>query len=126
MVQVFSNQLARVRACISEVAAARAVFTLSLERGTCHRLGYVAGVWRWGKHSPRACARVITLEERLAAGCQNRLLLWATFFSFPLPFIAILSGWVTAEVGRQPWVVYGLLRTADAMTPFLTSRVAAT
>jgi cytochrome bd ubiquinol oxidase subunit I len=53
-------------------------------------------------------------------------LLWATFFSFPLPFIAILSGWVTAEVGRQPWVVYGLLRTADAMTPFLTSRAAAT
>jgi cytochrome d ubiquinol oxidase subunit I len=57
---------------------------------------------------------------------RYRLLLWATFLSFPLPFIAILSGWVTAEVGRQPWVVYGLLRTADAMTPFLTSRAAAT
>jgi cytochrome d ubiquinol oxidase subunit I len=56
---------------------------------------------------------------------QNRVLLWATFFSFPLPFIAILSGWVTAEVGRQPWVVYGVLRTADAMTPFLTARAAA-
>ena len=53
---------------------------------------------------------------------QNRMLLWATFLSFPLPFIAILSGWVTAEVGRQPWVVYGVLRTADAMTPFLTAR----
>jgi cytochrome d ubiquinol oxidase subunit I len=57
---------------------------------------------------------------------QNRLLLWATFLSFPLPFIAILSGWVTAEVGRQPWVVYGVLRTADAMTPFLTARTVAT
>jgi len=56
---------------------------------------------------------------------QNRLLLWATFLSFPLPWIAILSGWVTAEVGRQPWVVYGVLRTADAMTPFLTARIAA-
>ena len=53
---------------------------------------------------------------------QNRMLLWATFLSFPLPFIATLSGWVTAEVGRQPWVVYGVLRTADAMTPFLTAR----
>ncbi len=53
---------------------------------------------------------------------QNRLLLWATFLSFPLPFIAILSGWVTAEAGRQPWVVYGVLRTADALTPFLTAR----
>src|ERR1700747_682540 len=56
---------------------------------------------------------------------QNRMLLGATFLSFPLPFIGILSGWVTAEVGRQPWVVYGVLRTANAMTPFLTSRVAA-
>ena len=53
---------------------------------------------------------------------QNRVLLWAVFLSFPLPFIAILTGWVTAEVGRQPWVVYGALRTADAMTPFLTAR----
>jgi cytochrome d ubiquinol oxidase subunit I len=53
---------------------------------------------------------------------RNRPLLWLTFLSFPLPFIAILTGWFTAEVGRQPWVVYGVLRTADAMTPFLTTR----
>src|SRR6202795_832558 len=53
---------------------------------------------------------------------QSRLLLWLTFLSFPLPFIATLTGWFTAEVGRQPWTVYGLLRTADAMTPFLTAR----
>jgi cytochrome d ubiquinol oxidase subunit I len=55
---------------------------------------------------------------------RSRLLLWLTFLSFPLPFIAILTGWFTAEVGRQPWVVYGVLRTADAMTPFLTTRAA--
>jgi cytochrome d ubiquinol oxidase subunit I len=55
---------------------------------------------------------------------HNRMLLWATFLSFPLPFIAIITGWFTAEVGRQPWVVYGVLRTADAMTPFLTARQA--
>jgi len=36
---------------------------------------------------------------------QSRLLLWLIFLSFPLPFIAILTGWFTAEVGRQPWVV---------------------
>jgi cytochrome d ubiquinol oxidase subunit I len=48
-----------------------------------------------------------------------------TFLSFPLPWIAILTGWFTAEVGRQPWVVYGLLRTAHAVTPFLTTRAAA-
>jgi cytochrome bd ubiquinol oxidase subunit I len=55
---------------------------------------------------------------------RNRLLLWLTFLSFPLPFIATLTGWFTAEVGRQPWVVFGVLRTADAMTPFLTARQA--
>ena len=55
---------------------------------------------------------------------HSRLLLWATFLSFPLPFIATLTGWFTAEVGRQPWTVYGVLRTADAMTPFLTTRAA--
>ena len=57
---------------------------------------------------------------------QNRLLLLATFLSFPLPFIATLTGWFTAEVGRQPWTVYGVLRTADAMTPFLTTPTALT
>ena len=55
---------------------------------------------------------------------QNRLLLWCVFLSFPLPHIAILTGWFTAEVGRQPWTVFGLLRTADALTPFLTTREA--
>ena len=57
---------------------------------------------------------------------RNRLLLWATFLSFPLPFIAILTGWFTAEVGRQPWTVYGVLRTADSVTPFLTAQAATT
>ncbi len=56
---------------------------------------------------------------------KYRPLLWLTFLSFPLPWIAILTGWFTAEVGRQPWTVYGLLRTADAVTPFLTASAAA-
>ena len=55
---------------------------------------------------------------------QSRVLLWAIFLSFPLPFIATLTGWFTAEVGRQPWTVYGVLSTADAVTPFLTARAA--
>ena len=52
---------------------------------------------------------------------RARLFLWGTFLSFPLGFVATLTGWFTAEVGRQPWVVYGQLRTADAVTPFLTA-----
>jgi cytochrome bd ubiquinol oxidase subunit I len=63
----------------------------------------------------------LSVRDRLD---QSPLLLWAIFLSFPLPFIAILTGWFTAEVGRQPWTVYGVLRTADAMTPFLTVRTA--
>jgi cytochrome bd ubiquinol oxidase subunit I len=39
----------------------------------------------------------------------------------PLGFVAVLAGWVTTEVGRQPWTVYGLLRTADSVSPSLTS-----
>jgi cytochrome d ubiquinol oxidase subunit I len=46
-------------------------------------------------------------------------LLWLIFLSFPLPFVVILTGWFTAEVGRQSWTIYGVLRTADALTPFL-------
>jgi cytochrome bd ubiquinol oxidase subunit I len=57
---------------------------------------------------------------------RNRLLLWMIFLGFPLPFVAILTGWYTAEIGRQPWAVYGLLRTADAVTPFLTAPAALT
>ena len=57
---------------------------------------------------------------------RARWLLWGIFLSFPLPFIATLAGWYTAEIGRQPWVIYGVLRTAKAMTPFLTAQAAAT
>jgi cytochrome d ubiquinol oxidase subunit I len=53
---------------------------------------------------------------------RSRRFLWLAFLSFPSGFIAVLTGWFTAEVGRQPWVVYGLLRTADAVTPSLTGR----
>lgn len=42
-------------------------------------------------------------------------------FCGPLGFVGVLAGWVTTEVGRQPWTVYGLLRTRDSVTPSLTS-----
>jgi cytochrome d ubiquinol oxidase subunit I len=52
---------------------------------------------------------------------QPRWFMWCAFLSFPIGFVAVLTGWFTAEVGRQPWVVYGLLRTQDAVTPSLTT-----
>lgn len=47
-----------------------------------------------------------------------RLCQWAA----PLGFVAVLAGWTTTEVGRQPWTVYGLMRTADSVSPSLTGR----
>lgn len=43
----------------------------------------------------------------------------------PSGFIAVIAGWVTTEVGRQPWTVYGLLRTADSVSPLDAPAVAA-
>ena len=48
-------------------------------------------------------------------------LLWIVMLSFPLPFIANTAGWMTAELGRQPWLVYGLLRTEHGHSPMVSS-----
>lgn len=44
---------------------------------------------------------------------QSRWVLWALLLSFPLPYIANTAGWMTAELGRQPWLIYGLMRTSE-------------
>jgi len=44
-------------------------------------------------------------------------------FSIPLPYVACELGWVVAEVGRQPWIVYGLMKTSDAVSPIAQSQV---
>ncbi len=46
----------------------------------------------------------------------SRPLLLATLVAGPLAFIGMEAGWLVTEFGRQPWVVYGVLRTADAAT----------
>jgi cytochrome d ubiquinol oxidase subunit I len=61
--------------------------------------------------------QILQLRGRLwDAGWFLRLLPLAG----PLGFIAVLAGWTTTEVGRQPWTVYGLMRTADSVSPSLT------
>ncbi|MBU2621081.1 MAG: cytochrome ubiquinol oxidase subunit I [Proteobacteria bacterium] len=59
---------------------------------------------------------------------RNRLLesplyLKVMVLSIPLPYVAIEAGWVLAEVGRQPWIVYGLMKTSDAVSPLASSQV---
>jgi len=48
---------------------------------------------------------------------DSRPMLWTLMLAFPFTFIANIAGWTTAEVGRQPWVVYGLLRTERGISP---------
>jgi len=42
-----------------------------------------------------------------------RWMLWILLLSLPFPYIANTAGWITAELGRQPWLVYGLMRTSE-------------
>jgi cytochrome d ubiquinol oxidase subunit I len=57
---------------------------------------------------------------------RNRLvtskpLLWCLMLAFPFPYIATTAGWMTAELGRQPWLVYGVFRTADGTSQNVSS-----
>ncbi|HIP37298.1 MAG TPA: cytochrome ubiquinol oxidase subunit I [Crocinitomix sp.] len=52
---------------------------------------------------------------------EYRPLLWALMFAVPFPFIANLTGWYVAELGRQPYLVYGLLKTVDGISPTVSS-----
>jgi cytochrome bd ubiquinol oxidase subunit I len=47
--------------------------------------------------------------------------LWALLLSAPLPFVANTAGWITAEVGRQPWVIYGMMRTDVGFSPSVSA-----
>ena len=47
---------------------------------------------------------------------EARWMLWIVMLSFPFPYIANTAGWITAEIGRQPWVVYGLMRTENGFS----------
>lgn len=48
---------------------------------------------------------------------EHRWLMWLLLFSSPLGFLALQTGWIVTEVGRQPWIIYGVMRTTEAVTP---------
>ena len=52
---------------------------------------------------------------------ESRWMLWILMLSFPFPYIANTAGWVTAEIGRQPWLVYGLLRTEEGFSKLVSA-----
>ena len=50
---------------------------------------------------------------------ESRWLLWIIMLCLPLPYIANTAGWMTAEIGRQPWLVYGLMRTTEGYSKYV-------
>ena len=52
---------------------------------------------------------------------QARWFLWAAVVSIALPYVAATAGWVLTEIGRQPWIVQGLLKTEDAVSPTVSA-----
>jgi cytochrome bd ubiquinol oxidase subunit I len=52
---------------------------------------------------------------------ESRWMLWILMLATPFPFIANTAGWLTAELGRQPWLAYGLLRTEEGVSPLVSS-----
>jgi cytochrome d ubiquinol oxidase subunit I len=52
---------------------------------------------------------------------ESRWMLWILMLAMPFPFIANTAGWFTAELGRQPWLVYGLFRTQEGVSPLVSS-----
>ena len=61
-----------------------------------------------------AVAAILLGLGRLA---RTRAMLWALLLAAPFPYVANIAGWMTAELGRQPWLIYGIMRTAEGASP---------
>ncbi|MFN3478329.1 MAG: cytochrome ubiquinol oxidase subunit I, partial [bacterium] len=86
------------------VAITYYTFRIMIFLGTFFALIALAGLYLWYRN-----------------GIENPLFLKVLMYSWPLPFIANTAGWFTAEVGRQPYVIYGVLKTSESFTPGLSA-----
>ncbi len=84
------------------VAVARGAFQVMVLCGAAMAFVTVWAGWQWWRHG---------------AFARSRRFLQAVMLVGPLGFVATEAGWIAAEVGRQPWIITGVLRTADAVTP---------
>lgn len=89
------------------VAIVHTAFQLMVACGTVMAALALWGAWRW---SQRRRGRGVALPD-------DRRFLLAVLLCAPLGFIALEAGWTVTEVGRQPWIVQDIMRTADAVTP---------
>jgi len=125
-----------------DVKAERNTFEISIPNGlsllATHSLhGRVSGLKDFPREN-RPSVPVLFLTFRVMAGIGTLLLLvmawafflwrkgrlfeyrpflWTLLIIHPLGFLAVLTGWITTEAGRQPWLVYGLMRTAEGISP---------
>src|SRR5436190_2160144 len=81
-----------------------------------------------GNHQPITLATMFivlmgfaTLQNWRGRLESSRLLLWALMLAFPYPYIANTLGWMTAELGRQPWLIYGLFHTRDGYSKVVSN-----
>jgi cytochrome d ubiquinol oxidase subunit I len=84
------------------VAVVHLAFQIMVGSGFALTAVALWGAWRWWRH-----------EHPF----RSRPFLWAVAAVSPLGFLAIEAGWVVTEVGRQPWIISGIMRTAEAVTP---------
>jgi cytochrome d ubiquinol oxidase subunit I len=96
------------------VAIVHVAFQVMIAFGSYMALIGLWGLWWLWRERARAAAASDAAPN--AAGLP-RLLLRALVLGAPMGFIAVEAGWVVTEVGRQPWIISGLLRTRDAVTP---------
>jgi cytochrome d ubiquinol oxidase subunit I len=89
------------------LAIVHLAFQLMVACGTVMAGLSLVGAWRWWQ---RRRGRGVALPD-------DRRFLLALVLAAPLGFIALEAGWTVTEVGRQPWIVQGVLRTAEAVTP---------
>ena len=87
------------------VAATFSTYHLMVGLGTLMLIVMAVGAFLWWRRSM----------------ARSRAWLWAAVIAVPAPFLAVQLGWATAEIGRQPWIVYGLMRTADGVSPIVNS-----
>ncbi|WP_327005591.1 cytochrome ubiquinol oxidase subunit I [Dactylosporangium sp. NBC_01737] len=62
-------------------------------------------------------AQLLTIRDTIIKRRWARPMLWLLTALIPVPFLTAIAGWIVREEGRQPWAVYGLLKTADAVSP---------
>jgi cytochrome d ubiquinol oxidase subunit I len=91
-------------------------YHLMIDLGFLFPLIGVVGVFVWWRRRGGSWGRGATYTPMTLP----RWLLWVLVFTVPLTEVATIAGWWTAEVGRQPWVVWNVMRTADADSPVLT------